>query len=176
MGVAVAVALAATGCSSSAADPDLGTSGQIAPVKDRVAAPDLKQAYVGGGSLDLAALKGHVVVLNVFGSWCDNCQLEQPALSALAGQTQASGVRFVGIAERDTDSGILGYEHTYHVNYPAVEDSTGALVARFRALPVSAIPSTLVIDKQGREAARFVGQTDSTALKPVLTALGAEPS
>lgn len=171
--VAAIAALAVAGCSGSKT-PVLGSAGQIAPADDRVAAPDLQQTYVGGGSLDLAALKGHVVVLNVFGHWCENCIVEQPDLSRVASATMPMGVRYVGLAERDDDGDVTSYEKKYRVPYPAVQDTSGSIIAKFRALPVSAIPSTLVLDKQGREAARFVGQTDAGALTSVVTTLNAE--
>lgn len=176
VGVTVAMALAMAACGSSSTDPDLGSAGQISPIKDRVGAPDLSAGIIGGGSLNLAALKGHVVVLNIFGSWCPPCQAEQPGLSSLSDAMQSAGVRFVGIAERDNDGAVESYQRTYQVKYPAIEDETGSLVAKFRAIPVSGIPSTLVIDKQGREAARFIAPVETSALKPVLTALNAEPT
>lgn len=154
----------------------LGIRGEVAPVANRVAAPQLAGPRVDGGSWDLAALRGKVVVVNAFGSWCVPCQQETPALQAAHAATQDKGVEFLGLGERHTLPKLREFMQRYGVTYPAVLDTDGSIIARLRQLPVSAVPSTLVVDRQGRVAARWVGPVLGSQLRQVLDTLAAEPA
>ncbi|MBO0776332.1 MAG: TlpA family protein disulfide reductase, partial [Actinobacteria bacterium] len=64
-------------------------------------APPVSGTTLTGAKLSLSAFRGHVVVLNFWGSWCTPCRVEAPALAALARKYQPAGVRFVGVDIRD---------------------------------------------------------------------------
>lgn len=170
LAAAALVALTLGGCGSSrAAGADCtGTAGvrignggaTLVPEADRCPAPALSGRTLDGTALDLADYRGSVVVLNVWGSWCAPCKKEQPDLQRAAVDLARDGVRFVGINVRDRTQGTpQAHVRRYGVTYPSLFDPSANLVARFRDLPPSAIPSTIVIDADGRVAARMLGAT-----------------
>ncbi|WP_033384988.1 TlpA family protein disulfide reductase [Sporichthya polymorpha] len=132
----------------------------IAP-QDRGEPIALAGEKVGGGTLDLAALRGKIVLLNVWGSWCAPCRKEAPYLQAAWDQTRKLGdVQFVGLNTRDDAVGAAeAFERRFGITYPSLRDNDGRLQLVFRAtLPPRAIPSTIVLDRQGRVAARIIGE------------------
>jgi len=167
---AVLVAVPTAGCEGSRREVDApadgtgfrggdGTAALVAAA-DRRPAPTLRGTTLDGESLDVGALRGSVVVLNVWGSWCAPCKKEQPDLQRAAEDLAADGVRFVGINVRDRTTGnALAHYRRYGVTYPSIFDPSARLVARFRDLPPTAIPATIVIDRDGRVAARVLGAT-----------------
>ena len=104
-------------------------------------------------------------MLNVWGSWCGPCRAEAPALQKASDQTKKIA-QFVGLNTRDFDQGPpLAFNRSNKITYPSIWDPTGSvLVALSGTLPPKAIPSTLIIDEQGRVAARVVGPVTETTL------------
>lgn len=152
----------------------LGSAGQIAPRKERVPAPRVTGTSIDGKLVSLSAYHGKVVLLNFFGSWCPPCQNEQPGLSAAARKLAAIGVVTIGIAERDVVSTLRSYIATYHVPYAVVNDDEGKLEAQFSRTPVLAPPTTLLLDRDGNVAARWVGLTLGSQIVEAATGLLAE--
>lgn len=145
------------------------------PVGKRPVAPTISGKLINGGTLDLADWRGNVVVINVWGSWCAPCRAEAPTLKKVSDATRPLGVRFVGFDTRDNDGAGRAFERTYKINYPSFSDPDGRLVLRFNGrVPVSAVPSTVLIDRSGRIAARIVGPTPYDALNTVVRELAAE--
>lgn len=137
----------------------------ILPRAERSAAPALAGSTLSGGSFDLADHRGSLVVVNVWASWCAPCRDEAPALAAVAAQTADQGVRFVGVNIRDSDAAARAFVRKFALKYPNIPDPDGKLLLGFAGtLPPSAIPSTLVIDGEGRVAARAVGPVDRSRL------------
>jgi thiol-disulfide isomerase/thioredoxin len=133
---------------------------QVIKPSDRKAAPELTGTTLDGGSFSLADLRGSVTVVNVWASWCSPCRAEAPGLQKVSTDLATQGVRFVGIDTRDTNDNAKAFERHFGITYPSIVDQDGALLLRFKeTLPPQAIPTTLVIDKNGRMAAR--------ALKPL---------
>jgi thiol-disulfide isomerase/thioredoxin len=173
-GLAVA-ALLVSGCAASgvakptvlipAVSDTVGTT--VFAAGSRPALPTLSGATLGGGTLDLASLRGHVVVLNVWASWCEPCKAESPALVAVARRTATQGVRFVGIDENDEDAAASAFLAKIGSSYPHLVDPQGRLLASLRMLP-PAVPSSLVIDPQGRVAARVIGPTTEAGMLALL--------
>ncbi len=154
-------------------------TGQITtvPVKDRVAAPAVSGKTVDGGQLSLASLKGKVVVLNVWGSWCDPCRAEAPNLAAVAKSTAAKGVQFVGINTRDYDTAqAKSFERSFDITYPSFFDPDGTLLLKFPrgSLPPQSIPTTLILDRQGRIAVRALKALTEDELTHALNPIIAE--
>lgn len=134
---------------------------------DRRQAPvDLSGKTLEGERLDVASLRGAPVVLNVWGSWCGPCRKEAPALEEAARRLEADDVSFVGINTRDEDTAqALAFQRTFEVSYPSLVDSGGSLLLSLRgAVAPNAIPTTLILDDQGRVAARITGPTTETTL------------
>jgi len=147
----------------------------VVPPADREPAPDFSGPLLDGGTFDLADARGEVVVLNVWGSWCAPCRAEAPGFVAVAADTAADGVQFVGVNTRDTESGASAFEEEFGVTYPSVLDPDGRLLLAFReTLPPAAIPSTLLVDREGRMAARVIGPISQTSLADLVDTIAAE--
>jgi peroxiredoxin len=151
----------------------------IATVKkgERSAAPDLSGTTIDGKKLDVADFKGKVVVLNVWGSWCPPCREETSNFVKVAADTASKGVQFVGINTRDTSTQpARAFEKQYGVTYPSLYDPTGKLMLRFKkgTLNPQAIPSTLIIDRDGKIAARTLQALSEDKLREMLDPVLAE--
>ncbi|MFD8828411.1 TlpA family protein disulfide reductase [Streptomyces sp. NPDC059605] len=154
-------------------------SGGISTVAkgDRVAAPKLDGETLDGKQLDVADYKGKVVVLNMWGSWCGPCRVEAKYFSRVSKETKDKGVQFVGINTRDAQKGpAISFEENYGVPYPSLFDPTGKLMLRFPkgTLRPQAIPSTVVLDRDGKIAARSLTAIDADKLHEMIDPLIAE--
>lgn len=130
---------------------------------------------IDGDRMDLADLRGKVVVLNVWGSWCAPCRAEAPALKKASEETYELGVRFVGVDTRDNDGAAKAFERSYGITYPSFRDPDGKLPLGFNGrIPLSAVPSSVFIDRDGRIAARIIGATTYTTLSELVTHLAEE--
>jgi len=123
--------------------------------------PPLRGDTVQGGPLDAASFAGHVLVLNVWATWCGPCQREQPALERIATAYAAKGVRFVGIQYRDDEDAGREWVRQFHVSYPSLRDPSGRTSA---ALGYFGLPDTYVTDRAGTIRFAIYGQTDQTQL------------
>jgi thiol-disulfide isomerase/thioredoxin len=184
--VASTVLVLVTGCGTGGPAPAggdgqgfVGGDGSVRVVdpEARQPAPDVSGETVDGGLLALSDLRGKVVVLNVWGSWCAPCREEAPYLQGVYDDTRRDGVRFVGINTRDDVAAAQAFERSFGVTYPSLVDTDGRLLLQFRgSLPPSSIPSTLVVDREGRIAARVLGPTTYSALKRLVDDVAAEPA
>jgi thiol-disulfide isomerase/thioredoxin len=155
------------------------TSGIVTAAKgSREAAPDLAGTTLDRAELDVrAADKGKIVVLNVWGSWCPPCRNETPHLVKVAKELKAKGVEFVGINTRDPSRGpAKAFDSDYAVPYPSLYDPSGKLLLRFPqgSLNPQSIPSTVVIDRDGKIAARKSGGVNEEMLHKMIDPLIAE--
>lgn len=99
-----------------------------------------------GSLIDIAKLRGNVVVINFWASWCGPCKIEAHALEAAYRAYKDRGVHFVGIAVDDTESNARAFLKRYNISYPNAIDSDNTLSSRYQ---IFAIPTTFVIDKAG---------------------------
>ncbi|MGD9954668.1 MAG: TlpA family protein disulfide reductase [Candidatus Nanopelagicales bacterium] len=151
-----------------------GSTVILAP-SEREAAPVLAGTTLDGEKLDVSAYRGKVVVVNLWASWCAPCRAEAGTLEATYAETRPKGVEFVGIVSGGKDSvdNARAFARKFEVTYPSMFDADNSLVLAFRGqLPPSAIPTTLVLDREGRVAARALGEVDRSRLlgmiEPVL--------
>ena len=167
---ALAASVLLAGCASgpSAEGGFVGGDGSltVVPVAEREPAPQVTGELLGGGSFDSADLSGKVIVYNVWGSWCAPCRKEAPALEAAARAT-ADRAQFVGINTRDlSQEPALAFTRAFGVTFPSVFDPDGRELLKFGTqLPPSAIPSTIVVDAEGRVAARVLGETTEATIR-----------
>jgi thiol-disulfide isomerase/thioredoxin len=174
--------LALTGCSSGSSSEATGTSfvagdGSIVLLDpaERVAAPNLVGMTLNGQQLSSAGLAGDVLVVNVWASWCAPCRSEAPSLERLSKEFADQGVSFIGLNTRDSDTSARSFVERFGITYPNVVDRDGVLQLGFReSLPPRAIPSTLVIDRSGRVAARVLGAVSESSLRGVIEAVTGE--
>lgn len=143
------------------------------PAAERVPAPVLAGPLLSGGRLALSSLRGHVVVLNVWASWCQPCTAESPALVSEARATAGAGVRFVGVDETDPGPAARSFVATIGSPYPHLVDADGSMLAALARWLPTAVPGTLVIDPQGRVAARVIGVTTASQVDGVVRELSA---
>jgi thiol-disulfide isomerase/thioredoxin len=124
---------------------------------------ELSGSTLDDGHFDLSDHRGKVVVVNVWGSWCGECRAEAKALATAADELVPKGVVFVGINTRDSsrDNG-LAYDRSFGISYPSIFDPSGRTLLSFKGtITPTSIPSTLVIDTQGRIAASVLGTLPS---------------
>ena len=141
----------------------------IYPPDKRTAEPRLRGTTLDGESFALSDLAGSIVVINVWGSWCAPCRAETPDLVRLSHQFADRGVRFVGINTRDNPAAARTFERNFKVPYPSVEDQGGLLLLNFRhIIPTAVVPSSFVIDRDGKVAARVIGRVTYPTLKGLL--------
>jgi thiol-disulfide isomerase/thioredoxin len=177
-GVILAGALALAACSTSGGSQTGGQSFVAGDQSITVLSPDkrptlgsLRGQTIDGQSIDVAAQKGHVVVLNVWGSWCVPCQKEAPALEKAAKQLAPQGVSFIGINVKEDGNRdrAAAFQRAYGISYPSLFDADStALLALRGAVAANAIPATVVIDQNGRIAARISGETTTNTLVDVV--------
>lgn len=118
----------------------------------RPSAPDAAALLPGLGSspsVRLAALRGKVVVINLFASWCQPCLAEAPILERTQRQLARQGGTVLGVTYRDTTADAEQFARQQHINYPVVRDVDGSFA---RAYGANGIPETFVIDRSGRVA------------------------
>ncbi|CAA9386098.1 MAG: Thiol:disulfide oxidoreductase related to ResA [uncultured Propionibacteriaceae bacterium] len=164
-------------CSSTGADEQRRSAGQngyvggsnsltrVAPA-DRKTAPEAAGTELGSSAtISTGQYAGKVVVLNVWGSWCSPCRYEAPDLQAASVET-AKVAQFVGLNTRDSDQApAQAFVRAFDITYPSIYDPTGAVLLNFASdLPPTLIPSTLIIDGQGRIAVRIVGTISKITL------------
>ena len=114
---------------------------------------------------------GQVAVVNVWASWCSPCRAEEPILSALA--RKYTDVAFIGILTRDNPVNAEAFECNRGIPYPTIIDDS-ILVGFSKSLPANAIPTTIVIDKQGKVAARVSGMVTVASLTKLIEDVSAE--
>jgi thiol-disulfide isomerase/thioredoxin len=168
-----------TGSGEAAADGPgyISGSGTLTTValEERGAPAEVRGETLEGDGLDLADFRGDVVVLNFWASWCPPCRAEAGNLQRAYEASQAAGVEFVGVNVKDKRANAISFERAQGTTYPSIYDQPGAVALRFRGLlPPDALPSTLVLDREGRVAARFLGGVTEAQLQTVIDDVVAE--
>jgi thiol-disulfide isomerase/thioredoxin len=142
----------------------------------RKVAAQVSGTDLDGKPLTLASYAGKVIVLNFWASWCPPCRSEAPALEQVAADTHTSGVQFVGVDIRENGaSDGVNFVNTHHIDYPSFADQSSRIALDFRRTGVQSPPTTIVIDRQGRIAARGLGEMTYTQLLSVVQKVAAEP-
>jgi len=185
---AVALLLGATACSedpnSVAAQAKAGdqkgyVSGDGAvesiPADRRGEPVSLTGELLDGSAFDIASTRGTVLVLNVWGSWCAPCVAEAPTLQKVWSGLQSDKVpaRFVGIDFREDPARGAAFARKAGVTYPSLSDESGvAILALQGKAPTT--PTTLVLDPEGRIAARVNGSVTESTLRGLVDDVVAE--
>ncbi|MDX6706727.1 MAG: cytochrome c biosis protein CcmG, thiol:disulfide interchange protein DsbE [Solirubrobacteraceae bacterium] len=134
---------------------------------ERPAAPSLKLPVLGGrGTHSVADLRGKVVVLNFWASWCIPCKSEAPMLEKAQQRLQQTGAgTVVGVTYDDSTPDALQFVRDFKVRYPNVRDVGTKLASRYGT---HRVPETFVIDQQGRIVDLHRGQIDQAFIDRAL--------
>ncbi|MGQ0649883.1 MAG: TlpA family protein disulfide reductase [Gemmatimonadaceae bacterium] len=139
-------------------------------------APDYAATVLSGDSVSTADLKGKVLLLNVWATWCAPCREEIPYLQSLYEQHQADGLEIVGVSvdTRGQEESIQEFVKEFGMTYPIWRDPDERVQSLFLALGV---PASYIIDRQGILRWRRLGavrETDTTFTSTLARALAGE--
>ena len=173
-----ALALAACSTGSGAVDVNNGgefrfvagtPAGEVIPSGQRAAAPQFSGRLLDGGDFSSTELKGHVAVLNFWGSWCGPCRVETPEFQQVYADVKDKGVAFLGLDVKETSEQFASsFVKRFGIEFPSLYDPRGEVALAFRGYPANAIPSTIVLDQQGRVAAVYTGSVTKENLRTVI--------
>jgi thiol-disulfide isomerase/thioredoxin len=178
--VALLAALLLTGCSAGPDAVDVNNggefrfvaatpSGEVIPVDDRAAAPEFSGTLLGGGDFSSEELSGDVAVLNFWGSWCPPCRVETPQFQEVYADVRSQDVQFLGLNVKETsDQFALAFVDRFGIEFPSLYDPRGEVALAFRDYPATAIPSTIVLDRESRVAAVYTGEVSQEDLRRTL--------
>lgn len=165
------------GGAQAACDPIAGVRDGLCltPPDERVAAPTAAADLVGEDTtLSLEQFRGQVVVVNFWASWCGPCRREQPELNDAYEELRALDVAFVGVDLQDPEPNAVAHVEEFAIPYPSIHDQANAYAAKFRGVSPSTIPSTAILDRQGRVAVLIRGETVAREVVGLARLLAAE--
>lgn len=131
---------------------------------DRGEALSLSGQTLDGQPFDLMDLRGKVVVLNSWASWCAPCAAEMPAFVNLSESSDPQDVVVVGLNVSDAADAARAFMAEQGMTFPVVADPDGVLLASIPGVPPKSLPSTVILDREGRIATRIIGATDPISL------------
>ncbi|MGI4895607.1 MAG: TlpA family protein disulfide reductase [Janthinobacterium lividum] len=146
------------------------------PVSERSEVIELSGTAVDGSAVDLATLRGKVVVLNTWFAGCGPCRREAADLESVWTQYSGRNVQFVGINTIDTADIAGAFQRGHDITYPSILDAgSGQAMLALRGVAPQATPTTIVLDTEGRVAARASGIVTALTLSGMLDDAGADP-
>jgi thiol-disulfide isomerase/thioredoxin len=183
---ALLLVLLATACSASRIESPAREGGEQGypevtknltqiPPGQRTIVPEVSGPALGSEeTLSSKGYPGKIVVVNVWGSWCGPCRKEAPALQAASVET-AAVAQFLGINTKDLDPAPAeAFVRANKIGYPSIYDPSGRTLLAFAGdLPPSAIPSTLILDTEGRLAVRILGEISTITLVAMINDVAA---
>jgi peroxiredoxin len=140
------------------------------PVAERGEPVEFAGVTEDGEAFDSADIAGKVTVVNFWYAGCAPCRIEAGDLEAVWQQHGGDDVAFIGINTRDQADTAKAFSTEFDITYPSLidVDTAQAKLAFAAATPIQATPTTLVLDKQGRVAARIIGPIDGTSILSTL--------
>ncbi len=180
---AAVLALAAlTGCSTGADAVDVNNGGEFRFVAgtpageviadaERQTAPVFSGTLLTGEEFSSGSLAGDIAVLNFWGSWCPPCRVETPQFQEVYAEVADDGVQFLGLNVKDTEQLATAFLESKAITFPSLFDPKGEVALAFRDYPATAIPSTIVLDRENRVAAVYTGEVRQDDLRTVLQQL-----
>lgn len=184
--VLLATTAALAGCSTGSGAVDVANGGEfrfvagtpagkVIPVDERAAAPRFSGTLLDGAAFDSSSLAGDVAVLNFWGSWCPPCRVETPQFQEVYQEVADSGVQFLGLDVKETDKQFAtAFVASKGITFPSLYDPKGEVALAFRNYPATAVPSTIVLDREGRVAAVYTSEVQQDDLRAVLRSVTGE--
>jgi thiol-disulfide isomerase/thioredoxin len=139
--------------------------------QDRSDVPVIAGTTLDGQPLDVADLRGRIVIVNSWASWCAPCREETPAFVELSKGVDPADVAIVGLNVTDDEAAAQAFVDEFDVPYPSIVDAEGDILATIPGVPPSSLPSTVILDREGRIAARVIGATDAMELATLIAAI-----
>jgi cytochrome c biogenesis protein CcmG/thiol:disulfide interchange protein DsbE len=129
------------------------------------AAPHFAITTFDGQELTLDDLRGQIVVLNFWASWCGPCRLEAPDLQRIHERYRDQGVVVVGVTYTDTDAKSVAFMEEFGMTYPNGPDRGNRISDRYN---IQGVPETFVIDREGNVAHFIYAPTNEQQLTTML--------
>lgn len=123
-----------------------------------------------GAQLESSALAGSVVVMNWWYASCAPCRAEAPELAELSAEFSNQGVQFLGVNVRDTAETALAFDRKFGIDFPSIIDAqSGSVSLAFTGVvSPAAVPTTIVIGRDGKITARILGKIDKSILRTLI--------
>lgn len=177
---AVAAVVGLAGCATSGdaqgSNGYITGLGQVTTIDpaDREDVPTIKGTTIDGTPVDVADHRGQVVVVNVWASWCPPCRAEADDL--VEASERLPQAQFIGIdTNEDDESAAAAFIREQEIPYDSIYDEDGAVMLEFYGmLSPDSLPSTLVLDPQGRIAALVLGRVTASTLVGLVEDVEAE--
>lgn len=172
----VALALPGVGAEPAGTSLELGRleALDLRPYPSGTRPPEFSGRTLDGQTVSLAALRGRVVLLNFWATWCLQCRPEMPALERLQREFGAEGLTILAINAREERQAVRRYADDLKLTFPLVLDPGGDIGARYGVI---GLPTTFLISRDGRAVALAVGPREwgSLPARAIIRALLAEP-
>jgi thiol-disulfide isomerase/thioredoxin len=130
---------------------------RIPAARIRAPAPDFTAARLDGSPVRLGDLRGKVVFLNFWATWCPPCREEMPSMEALYQRFRGGDLEFLAVDIQESPDEVAAFMKDFGLNFPAALDSTGRISGEYG---VRGIPTTFIIDREGGIVASVVGGRD----------------
>ena len=131
-------------------------------LSDKVSPKDISLPALTGETINLGSLKGKVVFLNFWATWCPPCREEMPSMEALYKRYKDSGFEILAVSSGESHNEVLSFMTTNEFTFTALLDGDGKACSSYG---VQAIPTTFLIDRDGMIILRLVGSIDWDAPK-----------
>ena len=135
----------------------------LQPVAGRPQAPDFTLEGLDGGTYRLSELRGRVVLINFWATWCPPCREEMPSMQALYGALAGEDFEVLAVNVGEREPNVFSYargEIDTELTFPILLDPEAAVIEEF---PVRGLPTSFLVDRQGRLAYKAVGGRDMTS-------------
>jgi peroxiredoxin len=129
-----------------ALDDAHNTTGRSPAAEVGRAAPDFRLTQLGGGEVQLSDLRGRVVILNFWATWCAPCRQEMPEFVRIYSAKQGQGLEIVAVDLQEAESQVQGFVDEFGMRFPILFDRSGEVARSYR---VNQLPVTLIIDRDG---------------------------
>jgi peroxiredoxin len=129
-----------------ALDDARNTTGRSPAAEIGRAAPDFRLSQLGGGEVQLSDLRGRVVILNFWATWCAPCRQEMPEFVRIYSAKQGQGLEIVAVDLQEAESQVQSFVDEFGMRFPILFDRSGEVARTYR---VNQLPVTLIIDRDG---------------------------
>ncbi len=136
-------------------------------------APPFTLKSTTGDQFDLASLKGKVVLVNFWATWCPPCRAEMPAIDQIYRANRDSGLVVLGVNQAEDPVAVQSFASQFNLSFPILLDLDGAVNARYN---IGALPTTFIIDRKGIIRDQAIGPITREQVQNKLQPLLAEGS